>query len=148
MTSTRQALYSIALLVALSLLVWGYHQRSKAEQGRTALAEQRLATVTERSQRQAATIIRMGGELAAQQLAQQSLQNTLESIRLTTATDRQHKQEIRRDDSQFRDWGVQPLPAAARRLHQRPAFTGADSYRKWLSGRNALHAEPSSANQQ
>ncbi|MGG4659349.1 DUF2570 domain-containing protein [Pseudomonas vlassakiae] len=138
----------LVLLIATALLAWGGYESIQAEKGRTALAQEQLSTVQERSQRQSATIIRMGAELAAQQLAQQSLQNTLESIRLASASDRQHKQEILRDDPQFRDWGAQPLPAAARRLHERPAFTGADSYRKWLSGRNALHAEPSSANQQ
>ncbi|MNE15504.1 hypothetical protein D3C80_1084140 [compost metagenome] len=138
----------LVLLIAAALMAWGGYQSIQAEKGRTALAQEQLATAKERSQRQAATIIRMGGELAAQQLAQQSLQDTLESLRLARSTDHQHKQEIRRDDPQFRDWGAQPLPASARRLHQRPAFTGADSYRKWLSGRNALHAEPSSANQQ
>ena len=147
MTTIRQAVYGIALLVALSLLMWGYHQRSKAEQGRTALAEQRLATVTERSQRQAATIIRMGAELASQQLAQESLQAAIADLRQATVKDHQQKQETRRNDPQFRDWGAQPLPDAARRLHQRPAFTGADGYRQWLSGRHALHAEPSSTNQ-
>lgn len=138
----------LVLLIAVVLLAWGGYQGIQTEKGRTALAEQRLATVTERSQRQAATIIRMSAELASQQLAQQSLQGTLESLRLAAATDLQHKQEIHRDDPQFRDWGAQPLPAAARRLHQRPAFTGADGYRQWLSGRHAMPPEPSSANQQ
>lgn len=148
MSGLRQTVATLALLSVMALLLWGFHLRSQAEQGRTALAQEQLATVQERSQRQSATIIRMGAELAAQQLTQHSLQVTLESLRLATATERQHKQEIRRDDPQFRNWGAQPLPSAARRLHQRPAFTGADSYRKWLSGRNALHAEPSSASQQ
>ncbi|MCL8304569.1 DUF2570 domain-containing protein [Pseudomonas putida] len=138
----------LVLLIAATLLAWGGYQSLQAEKGRTVLAQEQLATAKERSQRQSTTIIRMGAELAAQQLAQQSLQNTLESLRLASATDRQHKQEIRRDDPQLRDWGAQPLPAAARRLHQRPAFTGADGYRQWMSGRHALHAEPSSANQQ
>ncbi|MBC3489908.1 DUF2570 domain-containing protein [Pseudomonas taiwanensis] len=148
MTTLRRALYSIALLGALSLLVWGYHQRSKAEQGRTALAEQRLATVTERSQRQAATIVRMGGELADQQLAQQSQLTTINNLRLAAATDHLKKQEIRSDDPQFHDWGAQPLPDAARRMHQRPAFTGADGYRQWLPSRHTLHAQPGNADQQ
>lgn len=138
----------LVLLVATALLGWGGYQSIQVEKGRTALAHQQLATAKERSQRQSATIIRMGAELAAQQFAQQSLQSTLESLRLAAANDRQHKQEIRHDDPQLRDWGAQPLPPAARRLHQRPAFTGADGYRQWLSGRHALRTEPSSANQQ
>lgn len=137
---------AVTVLLIAALLAGGY-QSIQAEK-----AAQRLPRAVghrpERSQRQSATIIRMGAELAAQQLAQHSLQATLDSLHLAAATDRQHKQEIRRDDPQLRDWGAQPLPAAARRLHQRPAFTGADGYRQWLSSRHALHAEPSSADQQ
>ncbi|MDF0732319.1 DUF2570 domain-containing protein [Pseudomonas entomophila] len=144
----RQTLYGIALLGALSLLLWGYHQRSQAEQGRTALVEQRLTTVTERSQRQAATIVRMGAELADQQLAQQSLMTTISNLRLAAATDHLKKQEIRRDDPQLRDWGAQPLPDTARRMHQRPAFSGADGYRQWLPSRHTLHAQPGGADPQ
>ena len=68
------------------------------------------STVRERSAANASPppIIRMGAELAAQQLAQHSLQATLDSLHLAAATDRQHKQEIRRDDPQLRDWGAQP----------------------------------------
>lgn len=148
MNLLRQTALGLALLGGVALQLWGFHQRSKAEQGRTALAEQRLATVTERSQRQAATIVRMGGELADQQLAQQSLLTTISNLRLATATDHLKKQEIRRDDPQLRDWGAQPLPDAARRMHQRPAFTGADGYRQWLPSRHALHAQPGSTDQQ
>lgn len=145
MTTLRQALYSIALLGALGLLLWGTHQRSKAEQGRTALAEEKLATVTTRSERQAASIIRLGGEVQAQRLAQQSLHTQLTEVRQAHAAAQLTKQEIRRNDPSFSSWGAQPLPGAARRLHERPSLTGADSYRQWLSGRNGLQPAASSA---
>ena len=61
MTTLRQALYGIALLGALGLMLWGQYQRSQAEQGRTALAQEKLENLTARSNRQAATIIRLGG---------------------------------------------------------------------------------------
>lgn len=138
----------LVLLITAALLALGGYQFVQVEKGRTALAQEKLATTQERSKRQSATIIRMGAELASQQLAQEGLQTTIADLRLATAKDHQQKQETRRNDPQFRDWGAQPLPDAARRLHQRPAFTGADDYRQWLSGRHTLHAEPSSTNQQ
>ena len=147
MTTLRQALYGIALLGALALLLWGTYQQSQAEQGRTALAQEKLANLTARSQRQAATIIRLGGEVHAQRLAQQSLQLQLSALRKAHAADQLKKQEIRRNDPSFSDWSQQPLPGAARRMHERPGFTGADDYRQWLPSRHGLQSQPGSANQ-
>lgn len=147
MTTLRQALYGFALLGALALLLWGQHQHSQAEQGRTALAEERLRVLQERSARQSATIIRLGGEVHAQRLGQQSLQDTLDGLRLAQSADQLKKKEQRREDPIHQGWADQPLPAAARRLHQRPALTGADSYRQWLSDRHALQPGASGAGQ-
>ena len=138
MTTLRQALYGAALLGALALLLWGNHQRSQAEQGRTTLAEERLATAQARSARQSAAIIRLGGELAAQRAAQQSLQTAQADVRQQHAAAQLQKQEIVRNDPASKDWAAQPLPGAARRLHERPGLTGANGYRGWLSRRNAL----------
>lgn len=147
MTTLRQALYGIALLGALGLFIWGSYQRLQAEQGRSALAEERLTTTKARSERQAATIVRLGSEVQAQRLTQQGLQLQLDGLRQDHASDQLNKQEIRRNDPSFSDWGTQPLPGAARRMHERPAFTGADDYRQWLPGRHALHPEPSGSDQ-
>ncbi|HFX2802438.1 TPA: DUF2570 domain-containing protein [Pseudomonas aeruginosa] len=147
MTTLRQALYGAALLGALALLLWGGYQRLQAEQGRSALAQEKLANLTARSNRQAATIIRLGGEVHAQRLAQQSLQQQLADLRQAHAGDQLKKQEIRRNDPSFSSWGAQPLPGAARRLHARPGFTGADDYRQWLPGRHGLHPQSGNAHQ-
>src|SRR5690606_29310474 len=93
MSTLRQALYGFALLGALALLLWGQHQHSQAEQGRTALAEERLRVLQERSARQSATIIRLGGEVHAQRLGQQSLQDTLDGLRLAQSADQLKKKE-------------------------------------------------------
>lgn len=146
MTTLRQALYGAALLGALALLLWGTYQRSQAEQGRTALAQEKLATVTARSERQAATIVRLSGEVHAQRLTQESLQTNIDGLRQAFAATQLTKQEIRRNDPSFSDWDSRPLPGTARRLHERPAISGADDYRQWLSGRHGLHPQPSGAN--
>ena len=147
MTTLRQALYGIALLGALGLMLWGQYQRSQAEQGRTALAQEKLENLTARSQRHAATIFRLSGEVHAQRLAQQSLQLQLSALRKAHAADQLMKQEIRRNDSTLSNWGARPLPGAARRMHERPGFTGADDYRQWLPSRHGLQSQPGSANQ-
>src|SRR5690606_17630513 len=116
-------------------------------EARAELATERLQTANERNARQAQTITRLTGEVATQRLAQLSLQQTTASVRQAHATDQVQKKEQRREDLPHQSWADQPLPAAARRLHQRPAITGADGYRHWLSGRHALHFGSGGANQ-
>jgi LysB family phage lysis regulatory protein len=138
MTTLRQAIYGVALLGALSLLLWGTYQQGQAAQARAERDAERIAQLTQRSARQAASIIRLGGELGAQRLAQQGLQTTQADVRQQHAASQLHKQETRRNDPSFSDWSSQPLPGPARRLHERPALSGAHGYREWLSRRNAL----------
>ncbi|MCP1651796.1 LysB family phage lysis regulatory protein [Pseudomonas nitroreducens] len=148
MSTLRQALYSLALLGSLSLLLWGTYQKSQTEQARAALAEDKLQTAQERNDRQAATITRIGAELAQQRAAQEDLQTTLDDLRQARAADHIEKQELKRHDTTLQAWADQPLPDAARRLHQRPAITGADGYRQWLSGRHALQPAAGPATEQ
>ncbi len=142
MTTTRQLLYGLALVAALCLLIWTQQQRITAAEARADLAGERLQTANQRNARQAATITRLTGEVTTQRLDQQALQQTLSDLRQAQATDQLKKKERRREDPTHATWAAQPLPAAARRLHQRPAITGAAGYRQWLSGRDALHAGP------
>ena len=133
----------VALLVALNIQA----QRIDAANARADLATEHLQTAKQRNANQAATITRLTGEVATQRLDQLSLQQTLSDLRQGHATDQFKKKERRREDPTHATWAAQPLPDAARRLHQRPAITGAAGYRQWLSGRDALHAGPSSAGQ-
>nr|WP_239424657.1 hypothetical protein [Pseudomonas aeruginosa] len=73
MSTRRQALYGLALLGALALLLWGTYQKLQAEQARAARAEDKLQVALERNARQTATITRLGGELAQQRAAQEGL---------------------------------------------------------------------------
>lgn len=145
MTTTRQLAYGLALVAALCLLIWMQQQRITTAEARADLAGERLQTANQRNDRQAATIVRLGGEVAAQRADQLALQQTTSDLRQAQATDQLKKKERRREDPPHANWAEQPLPDAARRLHQRPAITGADGYRQWLSGRHALHARPGSA---
>jgi len=133
----------VALLVALNIQA----QWIDAANARADLAADRLQTAQQRNANQAATITRLTGEVAAQRLDQLALQKTLSDLRQAQATDQLKKKERRREDPTHATWAAQPLPDAARRLHQRPAITGAAGYRQWLSGRDALHAGSGSSNQ-
>jgi len=133
----------VALLVALNIQA----QWIDAANARADLAADRLQTAQQRNANQAATITRLTGEVAAQRLEQLALQQTLSDLRQGHATDQLKKKERRREDPTHATWAAQPLPDAARRLHQRPAITGAAGYRQWLSGRDALHAGAGSAGQ-
>ncbi len=147
MTTARQLAYGLALVAALCLLIWVQQQRIEAAQARADLASERLQTAHQRNANQAATITRLTGEVAAQRLDQLALQQTLSDLRQAHATDQLKKKERRREDPTHATWAAQPLPDAARRLHERPAITGAAGYRQWLSGRDALHAGPGGAGQ-
>lgn len=148
MSTLRQVLYGLALLGSLSLLLWGTYQKSQAELARAERAEDKLQAAQERNDRQAATITRIGAELAQQRAAQEGLQATLDDLRQTRAVDQIEKQELKRHDPTLQAWADLPLPDAARRLHQRPAITGADGYRQWLSGRHALQPAAGAAAEQ
>lgn len=147
MTIARQLLYGLALVAALCLLIGVQQQRIEAAQTRADLASERLQTAQQRNANQAATITRITSEVAAQRLDQQALQQTIAGLHQAHATDQLKKKERRREDPTHATWAAQPLPDAARRLHKRPAITGAAGYRQWLSGRDALHAGPSGAGQ-
>lgn len=147
MTTARQLLYGLALVAALCLLIWIQQQRIEAAQAQADLATERLQTVEQRAANQAATITRLAGEVAVQRLDQLALQQTLSDLRQAHATDQLKKKERRREDPTHATWAAQPLPDAARRLHQRPAITGAADYRQWLSSRDALHAGSGGAGQ-
>ncbi len=47
-------------------------------------------------------------------------------------------EDLKHENDELRQWADQPLPDAARRLRERPAITGADAYRQWMSGSGAL----------
>ena len=61
-----------------------------------------------------------------------------EETRALLQTRQRHIEELTRENEAYRRWAAAPLPAVAVRLRQRPAITGGQSYRDWLSQNNAL----------
>lgn len=138
MNTLRQLGLAVTAAAILALLFWGQYQRLHVEKSKSANAEQRLQTLKERNDRQAATIVRLGGEVQAERAAQASLRLTQNQLRQDLADSLNQIQELEYENAELADWSRQPLPVAARRLRERPAITGAASYRQWLSGRRAL----------
>lgn len=74
-------------------------------------------------------------QTAARQLAQeeQSLRNDLNNAHRLALTREQKIQRLLNENQVLRDWFNSPLPADVARLHQRPSFTRAADYLRWLS---------------
>lgn len=138
MTTLRQALYGIALLGALGLLLWGQYQGSQAEAARATLAAERQQQAEQRIEQQASIISALDQALHTERTAQASLRTTQNLLRQGLSERETQIEVLKRENTDLRRWASQPLPDAARRLRQRPALTGAAAYRAWLSRSAAL----------
>ena len=144
MSPLRQALYGIALFGVLALLIWGQQQRINIAEGKTERAESIAATAREDAARNLTTAKALTTTLKQERDAQRALRSQQDVLRLGVAKRERTIEELKRENAELRDWAAQPLPDTARRLRERPAFTGAAAYRQWLSGRGAL---PSASDQ-
>ncbi|CAI1510839.1 Rz-like lysis system protein LysB [Serratia quinivorans] len=74
-------------------------------------------------------------QAAAGQLAQEekNLRNDLNNAHRLALRREQKIQRLLNENQILRDWFNTPLPADVVRLHQRPSFTGAADYLRWLS---------------
>lgn len=144
MSPLRQALYGIALFGVLALLIWGQQQRINIAEGKTERAESIAATAREDAARNLTTAKALTTTLKQERDAQRALRSQQDVLRQGVAKRERTIEELKRENAELRDWAAQPLPDTARRLRERPAFTGAAAYRQWLSGRGAL---PSASDQ-
>ena len=138
MTALRQTLYGLALLGALALLVWGQQQRIVVAKQATALAQIDANTARDEAARNLTTAATLRNTLNQERQAQSQLRSLHDQLRQGLARREQQIEVLKRENSALRDWAAQPLPDAARRLRERPALTGADAYRQWLSGGGAV----------
>lgn len=140
MSTLRQALYGIALLGALALLIWGQEQRITVADKNAELATKDADTAREESGRNLSTANTLRTTLQQERDAQARLRTQQDQLLQGLAKREQTIEALKRENAELRDWAAQPLPDAARRLHERPTLTGADAYRQWLSGRGAVHS--------
>lgn len=85
--------------------------------------------------------------LEEERTAQADLRKQQDQLRQGLAARNQKIQELTRENAELREWAAQLLPDAARRLRERPAITGADGYRDWLSSRDAMQPATSGTEQ-
>lgn len=138
MTVLRQALYGLALLGAMTLLVWGQQQRIAVAKQATALAQIDANTARADAARNLTTATTLRHTLNQERQAQSQLRSLHDQLRQGLIRREQQIEVLKRENTVLRDWAAQPLPDAARRLRERPALTGADAYRQWLSGSGAV----------
>lgn len=140
MSTLRQALYGIALLGALVLLIWGQQQRINTAQSQIDLARSAAKTARDDADRNLATATTLTATLKQERENQSTLRAQQDQLRLDLAKRARTIEELKLENDELRNWAIQPLPGAARRLRERPALTGAAAYRDWLSGRGAVPA--------
>jgi LysB family phage lysis regulatory protein len=138
MSTLRQVLYGLALLGTLTLLIWGQEQRIAIADKNTELAEKDLKAARDEAGRNLATANSLRDTLQQERETQASLRAQQDQLRQGLANRERTIEALKRENSELRIWADQPLPDAARRLRERPALTGADAYRQWLSGRGAV----------
>ncbi|MCP2071480.1 UNVERIFIED_ORG: LysB family phage lysis regulatory protein [Pseudomonas lini] len=139
MSTLRRGLYGIALLGALALLIWGQEQRITLAEKNTELAAKDTKTARDEADRLRANVSTLQTTLNGERIAQAALRTQQDQLRQGLAKREQAIEALKRENEDLRNWAIQPLPELARRLRERPALTGADAYRQWLSGRGALH---------
>jgi LysB family phage lysis regulatory protein len=139
-STLRQALLGIALLAALGLLIWCQELRISGANKDTQLAEQDASHAREQAERNLANANALRDTLQHERNAQTTLRTQQDQLRQGLAKRELTIEALKRENAELRDWATQPMPDAARRLRKRPALTGADAYRQWLSSRSSLHS--------
>ena len=138
MSTLRQVLYGIALLCALALFVWGQQQQIAVATQATALAQKDARTAREDATRNLTNANTLQNTLNQERQAQSQLRSLHDQLRQGLTLREQQIEVLKRENTALRDWAAQSLPDVARRLRERPALTGADAYRQWLSGGGAV----------
>ena len=134
MNTLSQTLYWLALVGALALFIWGQQQRVAVAKQDTALAQIDAKAARADADRNLTTATTLRNNLGQERQAQSQLRSLYDQLRQGLARREQQIEVLKRENTVLRDWAAQPLPDVARRLRERPALTGADAYRQWLSG--------------
>ena len=132
----RDGLLAGALFAAVSAGLWGWGQQLLlgTEKAKTTDLEGQLTTAQDDARRNLATATELKSTLERERDGQAKLLKTQGELRQGLATRQRTIEALKHENDQLRDWARQLLPDAARRLRERPALTGADAYRQWLSG--------------
>lgn len=138
MSTLRQALYGIALLGVLVLLIWAQETRIDVAEGKTERAQAAAKTARDDADRNLKTANTLTDTLKQERDAQSNLRAQQDQLRQSLAKRERTIKELKLENDELRNWASQPLPDVARRLRERPSLTGAAAYRDWLSGRSSV----------
>ena len=131
MSELRVLLVGGTLLGLLALLFYTQQQRIK-------VAELKAASAEARAEIHLANATTLQEALSTERSAQTRLRATHDQLRHSLAQRELHIETLHNENADLRNWARQPLPAAARRLRERPALTGAEAYRQWLPRRDTV----------
>ena len=112
MSTLRQALYGLALLGALTLLIWGQEQRIAIADKNTELAEKDLKVARDEAGRNLDTANSLRDTLQQEREAQASLRAQQDQLRQGLANRERTIEALKRENSELRIWADQPLPDA------------------------------------
>ncbi len=142
MISIRTTALAGALIVAAGAGLWSLalHQLLNAAGETKQLLEDQVKTAQGEARQNLATATELEQTLNRERETQAQQLQLLGELRIGLADRRHQIEDLKRENDQLRTWADQPLPPAARRLRERPALTGADAYRDWLSRGSAVRA--------
>lgn len=150
MTYLRVGMLVAFLLIqmASALVSWMLKSDLKSERQTSANLSQQLSSSKEDARRNLAAARQMASNLELERAAKATILTLHAQLRTDLARREKLIEDLKRENKELQDWANRPLPDAARRLRDRPAITGADAYRKWLSGSGAMHPPGDIPNQQ
>lgn len=131
----------VTLTVAIALGLWGWGQQrmlTTSQENAQRLEEQRDRAQGD-ADRNLANTTELIATLTAVRDGQVKLLTLQGELRTGLAKREQQTEDLKHEIKELQEWADRPLPDAARRLRQRPAITGADAYRQWLSSGGAVH---------
>lgn len=139
---------AVVIPLVLTLAVWGIDQYLDASDAKTKLLEEQIASAQTTAERNLANTNQLIATLTTVRDGQAKLLMLQGELRTGMAQRERQIEDLKNEIKELQEWADRPLPGAARRLRERPAITGADAYREWLSGSSAVHASGDSTDQQ
>ncbi len=134
----RTGLLTAVLLAGFG--AWGWSQKSllDSEKGISKGLAEQLDTAKADARDNLATANTLKATLEREREDRAKLLKLQGELRTGLANRERLIEDLKHENDELRQWADQPLPDAARRLRERPAITGADAYRQWLSSGGAL----------
>ena len=150
MIDIRTTALAGAMIIAAGAGLWSFaqHQLLSAAGETRQLLEDQVKTAQGEARQNLAAATELKQTLNRERETQAQQLQLLGELRLGLADRRRQIEDLKRENEDLRNWAEKPLPDAARRLRDRPALTGADAYRDWLSRSGAVRAAGDGADEQ